>query len=175
MLSAVFLDGCVTVHDYKNKINALGKNAKSKIFNYQIAECYILKYEDFIYLCNHLDERRTFFKSKVADGDVLRATLFYSTHADKALLVYTKKNGIAESVAVLYNAGKKVEDRSSSHRARDLRAAEKRWQKNCNQNNPNQKRPIRMSVFFYAYQLKILFYYNFFSRFWIIEEKFNKF
>ena len=123
MLSAVFLDGCVTVHDYKNKVDALGSAAGGKIFEYQIAECYVLKYEDFIYLCNHLDERRNFFKSKVAEGGVLRAALFYSTRADKLLLVHAKKNGICHSIAVLYNAVEKIEVRPNNHRARALRNA----------------------------------------------------
>lgn len=45
--SAVFLSGCVTVHDYKNRIEILGKVARRKVFEYKIAECYVMKYEDF--------------------------------------------------------------------------------------------------------------------------------
>ena len=126
MLSAVFIDNCVTVHDYKKQIAALGCGASSLVRGYEIAECFAMKYEDFIYLCNHLDEQRAFFRAKIVGDDVLRVALFYCTRADRMLLVHSKNNGFAHSIAVLYNAGKKVEYRSSSHRARDLRAAERR-------------------------------------------------
>lgn len=133
--NAIFLSGCVTVHDYKSKVAALGSGALNKICEYQIAECYALKYEDYIYLCNHLNECRSFFKAGLAADNVLRAALFYSTRADKLLLVHAKKNGFCDSIAVLYNAGQKVELRINSHRARDLQNAEKRRLRNLQKLN----------------------------------------
>jgi len=131
MLSAVFMNGCVTVHDYKSKVAALGRGAENLVRGYEIAECYAMKYEDFIYLCNHLDEQRSFFRAKAVGAGVLRVTLFYCTRADRMLLVHAKKNDYCESIAVLYYAGQKVELRPNNHRARALRAAERRrWKEN---------------------------------------------
>lgn len=121
MLSAVFLDGCNTVHEYKNKIKTLSENDKVSLQfqKYEIVECFIMKYDKFIYLCNHIDER--FAKNDIIPSckTIHKVSMYFSTRADKVLLLSFSDR----RVAVLYNAGQKIEDRSSSHRARDKRTA----------------------------------------------------
>ena len=110
MPSAVFVEGCNTVHEYKARI------AEGSWCEYEIAECYLMKYDKFIWLCNHIHERDS-DTTRYGGGATLKAAMLFSTRADKVLLL------ARDMVAVLYNAGKKVEDFSSRHRARDARAA----------------------------------------------------
>ena len=113
MPSAMFAEGCNTVHEYKARI------AEGSWWEYEIAECFLMKYDKFIWLCNHIHERNS-GTARHGGGTRLKAVMLYSTRADKVLLL------AGDMVAVLYNAGKKVEDFSSRHRARNLRNAEKR-------------------------------------------------
>jgi hypothetical protein len=99
------------VHEYKAKVS------EGSWCDYEIAECFLLRYDQFIWLCNHITERNS---GTACHGDckVLRVAMFYSTRADNVLLLadYGK-------IAVLYNAGQKVELRPNNHASRALRAA----------------------------------------------------
>ncbi len=126
MQSAVFLYDCDTVHEYRDKIKALSQSDETYLndsfLEYEVAECFLMKYENFIYLCNHINERFEKVKHSWIGGLTCRVTMFYCYRADKVLLL----SFADRRIAVLYNAGTKVDIRPNNHRARAARNAEKK-------------------------------------------------
>lgn len=102
--SAVFLDVCVTVHDYKNRIKTLGCGALREIRNYHIFECYVMRYEDFIYVCNHLNEVRSVFKqSKAKENGVPRVRCFIATVLTRFFCLIQKRTAMLIALPFLYD------------------------------------------------------------------------
>jgi len=87
----MFVDGCSTVHDYKNRIK------EGSWCRYEITECFIMKYDKFIWLCNHILERNS-GTARHGENEPLKASLFFSTskRASRVLLL------AGDKVAVLY-------------------------------------------------------------------------
>ncbi len=88
MPNAAFLKGCTTVHEYKNKLATLRSAARHKSRSYEIAECYVMDYDKYIWLCNHINERFKMVKKKHSKREnTVQVALFFCTKDDKVLLL----------------------------------------------------------------------------------------
>ncbi|MDR0975636.1 MAG: hypothetical protein LBM01_01590 [Christensenellaceae bacterium] len=82
----------------------------------------------FINICNHLHDYDAYLRQNSSPtqlGKALHITLYMCLRLDYMLAVYTPPDAPTQ-IAVIYNAGKKVENRTSAHAARNRRTAERK-------------------------------------------------